>query len=230
MSHPHDANALFENDAQLKPLGEDLRKYQALADDAALNTTVAALKEKHGAEVHVVDSREAALKALLGSIPAGASISAAGSHTLTQIGYDAWAKEQKDHKDYKGLSLAKYGTPEGAELRRQGLAADVFFTSVCAISQEGELYAVDLTGTRTGGFLSSKHLVVVAGTQKIVKDHAAVLERTESYCLALESARVRDAYKIPGSQIVNAVQLNQKSPFEQKGRLTVILIKEALGY
>merc|ERR1711964_82480 len=110
------------------------------------------------------------------------------------------------------------------------LSADVFFTSVCAIAEDGELYAVDLSGTRVGGFLASKHLVVVAGTHKIVKDHAAVLERTEKYCLTMESARVRDAYKIPGSQIVNVVQVNQKSPMSGKGRLTVVLIKEALGY
>jgi hypothetical protein len=34
--------------------------------------------------------------------------------------------------------------------------------------QEGELYAVDLTGTRTGGFLASKQLVVVAGLNSYV--------------------------------------------------------------
>jgi hypothetical protein len=43
----------------------------------------------------------------------------------------------QDHRDFKAESLAKYGTPESGELRRQGLAADVFFTSVTAISQEG---------------------------------------------------------------------------------------------
>ena len=120
----------------------------------------AALEEKHKAKVVVVNTREEALKAALASIPKGASISAAGSHTLTQIGYDAWAKEQTEHRDFKALSLAKYGTPESADLRRQGLAADVFFSSVTAISQEGELYAVDLTGTRTGGFIPSKQLVI----------------------------------------------------------------------
>lgn len=106
----------------------------------------------------------------------------------------------------------------------------MFFTSVTAISQEGELAAVDLTGTRVGGFLAAKELVVVAGTQKIVPDHAAVLQRTNEYCLAVESARVRDAYKIPGSQIVNSVSMKGKSPFSPAPRLTVILIKHAYGY
>lgn len=149
---------------------------------------------------------------------------------MTQIGYDEWAKSQTSHRDFKADSLAKYGTAEGEDLRRQGFNADVFFTSVCAISEEGELYAVDLTGTRIGGFIGSKHLVVVAGTQKIVPNHEAVLERTHNYCLALESARARDAYKVPGSAITNVVQLNQKSPFSPSGRTTVILIKQQLGY
>ncbi len=108
----------------------------------------------------VVNTRQEALKAALEAIPAGASISAAGSHTLTQIGYDEWAKGQTAHRDFKAESLAKYGTPESGELRRQGLAADVFFSSVTAISTEGELYAVDLTGTRTGGFVPAKLLVI----------------------------------------------------------------------
>ncbi len=61
----------------------------------------AALKEKHKANVVVVNTRAEALAAALAAIPKGASISAAGSHTLTLIGYDEWAKKQTDHKDYK---------------------------------------------------------------------------------------------------------------------------------
>ncbi len=45
------------------------------------------------------------------------------------------------------------------------------------------------------------------GTQKLVADHEAILTREREYCLTVESARVRDAYKIPGSQIVNSVYL-----------------------
>ena len=111
-----------------------------------------------------------------------------------------------------------------------GLAADVFFSSVTAISEEGELYAVDLTGTRTGGFITAKHLVVVAGTQKIVKNHQEVLDRTEKFCLTMESARVRDEYKIPGSAINYIVSLKGKNPMSPNPRITVILVKEAIGY
>ena len=127
-SHVHDAEVLFKTDEQLASVAGEIKKYQILADDTSVAKTVAALQEHHGAEVHIVDSREEALKALIAAIPEGASISAAGSHTLTQIGYDDWAKLQTSHKDFKALSLVKYGTPEGVDLRRQGLSADVFFT------------------------------------------------------------------------------------------------------
>jgi hypothetical protein len=63
-----------------------------------------------------------------------------------QIGFEKWAKEQKDHRDFKAEALAA-NEPAG-ELRRQGLAADFFISSVSALTKEGELYAVDLTGTR----------------------------------------------------------------------------------
>jgi hypothetical protein len=105
-----------------------------------------------------------------------------------------------------------------------------FFLRVFLTHVQGELAAVDLTGTRVGGFLAAKELVVVAGTQKIVKDHAAIVQRTTEYCLAVESARARDAYKVPGSQIVNSVYMNGKSPFSPAPRLTVVLIKHAFGY
>jgi shikimate 5-dehydrogenase len=48
----------------------------------------AALQEKHKAKVVVVNNRQEALKALLETIPKGASISAAGSHTLTQVCFE----------------------------------------------------------------------------------------------------------------------------------------------
>lgn len=237
--HEFDAASLLASDEQLKVRAQELAHFRKLASEEQLQRTVAALKENHKAEVVVVNTRAEALEAVLKAIPKGASISAAGSHTLTQIGYDEWAKKNAEqraagdlentHRDYKAESLAKYGTPESGELRRQGLAADVFLSSVVAISEEGELYAVDLTGTRTGGFLASKHLLVVAGTQKIVKDHKAVLDRTHFYAYALESARVRIAYKIPASSINNVVQLNKANPFGGP-RLTVVLVKEELGF
>ncbi len=82
------------------------------------------------------------------------------------------------------------------EMRRQGLSADVFITSVSALTKEGELYAVDLTGSRTGGFLSSKNLIVVTGSNKIVADHAHAVQRTREFCLVVESARVRDVSQL----------------------------------
>ncbi len=63
-----------------------------------------------------------------------------------------------------------------------------------------------------------------------MRDHATVLDRTHNYCLAVESARVRDAYKIPGSAINHQVSLTATSPFSPGGRLTVVLVKEAVGY
>lgn len=81
-------------------------------------------------------------------------------------------------------------------MRRQGLGADVFITSVSALTKEGELYAVDLTGTRTGGFLGAKNLIVVVGSNKIVADHAEAVKRTREFCLPVESARVRDVCRV----------------------------------
>lgn len=163
----------------------------------------------------------------MAALPKGASISSAASQTLLEIGFAEWAKTQTDHKDFKALSLAQNND---AELRRQGLSADVFISSVCALSEEGEFTVADLTGSRTGGFLAAKSLLLVLGSNKIVPNHAALSERVYKCCLPLESARVRDAYKIPASSITNTVTLSNKSPFDPQPRLTVVLIKESAGF
>lgn len=131
MSHPHSASSLFEHDEQLKNHKALLAKWSKLADDATVAKTVAALQEKHGAKVVVVNTKEEALAAAIAAIPKvhlicwdlvtvvrvvlltfckqGASISAAGSTTLTEIGYDEWAKKQTAHRDFKAEVRKKRG-------------------------------------------------------------------------------------------------------------------------
>ena len=116
------------------------------------------------------------------------------------------------------------------------LCADYFVSSVSAVTLAGELLVCDLTGTRTGAFASTaKHLVLVVGAQKIVKDLAEARARQDEFCLAVcmcmyvcvsinlfvnqltietqvESARVRVAYKLPASKINNVVELRGANP------------------
>lgn len=118
-----------------------------------------------------------------------------------------------------------------AALYKEAHQAQYFFTSATAISEQGDITAADLTGTKTGAFsYAAGHLVVVCGTNKIVPSFSDAVKRTEEYCLPLESARARIAYNVPGSQMTNFVALRGANPFDPAPRVTVVFIKQVLGY
>lgn len=104
----------------------------------------------------------------------------------------------------------------------------MFLSSVSAVSQQGDIFAADLTGTRIGGWFAAKHMVVVLGTNKIVADEAEADKRLYDYQLKLESARVRVAYGVPASAVINKVAIRGSNPFGS--RSTVVIVKKSLGF
>lgn len=85
---------------------------------------------------------------------------------------------------------------DAAKLYRLGASADFFISSAAAITEDGHIHGVDASGTRLCGWVGgARELVIVAGTNKLVKDDAEAQERIERFQLKLESARCRVAYK-----------------------------------
>jgi hypothetical protein len=104
----------------------------------------------------------------------------------------------------------------------------LFLSSVSAVSQEGDLFAADLGGTRIGGWLVAKELVVVLGSNKIVANEAEAEKRLYDYQLKLESARVRVAYGLPASAVINKIAMRGGNTFGP--RSTVVIVKKSLGF
>lgn len=149
--------------------------------------------------VDVVDNKNQALEALVKHIPDGASVGQGGSTTLNEIGWPDYAKAHPDKwNNLHAKKLAETDQAKAAAIGVQEITADYFLTSVCAVTEHGTLVACDLTGTRTGAFPASaaKHLVVVVGAQKLVKDTHEARKRQEEFSLPVESARVRVVYKV----------------------------------
>jgi len=193
--------------------------------------TAKALEGK-GHKVKVVANEAEALSHIATLLKDGVSVSAGGSTTLTQIGFSEFLRAQGDRIDnIKGKAAAaaeKGNMPEHYALLAKGLTADLFFSSVTAVAESGEILGVDLTGTRVGGWITSKQLVLVVSTNKIVADLAETEKRLE-YQLKLESARVRVAYKVPASAAQNRLVIAGGNPFNP-GRIHVILIEKTLGF
>lgn len=154
------------------------------------------------------------------------------SRTLAEVGLIEYLKDN-DSKvtNYKGLAAKAAESGNMAEhyaLLAKGATADIFFSSVSAVTQEGDFFSADLTGTRIHGFLAAKQLVVVLGSNKIVTNEAEAEKRLYDYQLKLESARVRVAYKVPASAVINKVAIRAANPFGS--RTTVVVVKKSLGF
>jgi hypothetical protein len=127
--------------------------------------------------------------------------------------------------------LAEKDPAKMAELRRTiGTTVDYYLTSMAAVTEDGKLAHADLSGSKVGGVaFGAANVIVVVGTNKIVKDEDEAWTRTNEFALPAESARARDAYGVPASAIVNFEVLKAPSPFTPN-RIQVVLVNDALGF
>ena len=206
-------------------------KYSKTASPELLAKTVKALEAKKHI-VKVVKNEKEAQEYLQSLIPDGSSVSMGGSTTLDQIGFVEEIKKRDDKiTNYKGKAVAAMMTGDMAtygKLVHQGYLADTFLSSCSAISADGDLFVVDMTGSRWGGWASAGKLVVVTGSNKLVENEAEAEARIQ-YQYQLESARVRVAYKIPASQISNKVVMKNVNPMAPP-RVHVVIIEKSLGF
>eukprot|EP01129_Flabellula_baltica_P008701 TRINITY_DN348_c0_g2_i1.p1 TRINITY_DN348_c0_g2~~TRINITY_DN348_c0_g2_i1.p1 ORF type:complete len:228 (+),score=70.41 TRINITY_DN348_c0_g2_i1:153-836(+) len=219
----------LNSDEQLKSqyTEEQAQQYLSLASEESLEKTIAAL-QGFNYNVLVAENAEEALTKIKEVIPAGASMYNAGSTTLQQIGFTEYARES-EWDVIKSRMEAEEDPAKREQIRLEGITADYFVSSATAITEQGEITTCCLTGTRTVGFTSAKHLVVVAGTQKIVPDYEAAVDRTYKWSLDVESARVRVAFGVPASSVNFFSALRGNNPWGAN-RVTVVLIKEVLGF
>jgi len=214
-------------------------KFGVKASASAVDKAAAALTAKTH-KVTVVQDKAAALALLISLADSKKTYSGGGSTTLIEVGWIDWVKNHPEafghnFKAVAATAMAKGDWGTAGVAYKAGLSADLFFTSADAITEDGVIFAVDQTGTRTGGFAhTAGNLIVVVGANKIVPDDATARQRIEEWCLPLESARSRIAFAALGvkaSKISNVVELRSGNPFGAPQRIHVIIVKdEVLGF
>ncbi len=201
--------------------------WDRLPNDEIIEKTADEMR-KRNFEVDVVNNRVEALQKLLSIISDGSSVMNGSSTTLQEIGFIDYLKNNPDKWTNLHIPILKEkDVAKGVDLRRQSLLADYFLASANAISEEGVLFAVDQTGTRTGAFpFAAKHLVLVVGINKVSKDFETSMRRIREYVLPKENERALKAYGTGSSIGKWAIIEKEKIP----GRIKVILVKEKLGF
>ncbi len=202
--------------------------YDTIASDEQIEKTKQAL-EANGFTVIVAENGEAAKKAVLDLIPKGAEVLTNTSKTLEALELDKAINESGEYDSVRNKLNAMWGDPEKKrDQRKLGAAPDYTIGSVHAITETGEVFIASNTGSQLPGYAYGAGKVIwVVGAQKLVATHADAHRRLEEYVLPLESERARAAYGVPGSNISKLLIVSKEV---EEGRITIIIVKEKLGF
>lgn len=193
--------------------------------DEQLEKVMAALRV-NGIDAVVVDSGVAAKEYVQSLIPKGAEVMTMTSVTLDQTGISDLINKSGEYKANREIMWSQEATLD--EKKRAGNLADWTVGSVHAITEDGQVLIASNTGSQLPAYAySSDHVVWVVGIQKIVKNLDEGMKRIYEYVLPLESERARKAYGVAGSYVSKLLVFNREP---RLGRITVLFVKEVLGY
>ena len=165
----------------------------------------------------------------------GKTVGFGGSITLQDLGvYDMLAKHNACHWHWP---KAGHAVPE---VIKAAAAADIYLTSVNALSENGEMVNIDGTGNRVASTLFGHEKVYfVVGINKIEADLAAAIDRARNVASPLNAKRLgrKTPCAVKGDKcydcnsperICNGMVVH----FKKMGScaMEVVLVKENLGY
>ena len=196
------------------------------ADETVLGKTADALRE-NGFEVYLVESGDDARKKVVEILPSGAEVLTVTSKTSESINLAAEINESGRYVSLRNKLSTMNRETQAAEMNKVGASPEWVVGSVHAVTQDGKILIASASGSQLPAYsYGARRVIWVVGSQKIVKDIDEGMKRIYEHTLPLESERARKAYGVPGSS-VNKILIMQK---ERPGRITIILVKEALGF
>ncbi|UGQ13440.1 lactate utilization protein [Yinghuangia sp. ASG 101] len=160
-------------------------------------------------------------------IPEGASVFTAASETLRLSGIDADINSGDRYRAVKPRVLGMDRATQADEIRRLLAGPDVVVGSVAAVTETGSLVIASGSGSQLPSYAGgAARVILIVGAQKVVPDLDTALLRVHEYALPLEDARARVAYGVPSA--VNRLLVLNAEPLP--GRVTVLLLREAIGF
>jgi hypothetical protein len=199
--------------------------WDRIADEKTLEKTVSALRSKN-IEIIVAENGNEAKEKLLSMIKEGSTVMEASSTTLKQIGAHEVINESGRFVPLNKEISKENDSAKRAELRRALPSPDYAVGSVHAVTEDGQMLIASASGSQLPSYsFTAKKVILAVGIQKIVKNVDMGTRRIYEHSLPMETERMMKAYGIPSS--VNQILIMEKSI---PGRITVIFIKERLGF
>ena len=202
------------------------QRFAAVADDARVTRTVAALEANGFSVLHAANADEAK-RIVLGLIPAGSQVHQGASQSLEVSGIAEEIERSGRYEPLRPRMFSMDRETQADEIRRLTSSPDVMLGSVHAVTETGSLLTASMGGSQLGPYVSGAgKVILVVGTQKIVSDLEEGLRRINEYAFPLEDARAQAAYGIHSA--VNKVLIINREIVP--GRITVVLVDEVLGF
>lgn len=204
--------------------------------DERIQRTMEAL-QRNNMKPYYAENREQLFDIVRELVKEDKLITAGGSVTLEESGVKALLMDE-----FKGIYLdrSEGKTPEEVEdILHKAFVSDSFFASSNAVTEEGELYNVDGRGNRVSAMIyGPRQVVLIIGTNKIVKDMDEAVKRVEQVAAPKNTKRLHSGTpceitgncahcRSDGRICCSYVRMGQQ---RVPDRIKVIIVNETLGY
>ena len=182
---------------------------------------------------YYAEDREAALKQALALIPDGSSVTMGGAMSAHEIGLVKALKSGS----YNFIDRDAYADRRAAMLAAYD--ADVFLSSVNAMTEDGELVNIDGNANRVSAIAQGpKKVVFIVGMNKVCSDLDGAMKRARNVAAPINAQR----FGLSTPCAKTGACMNCKSPdticcqflitrySKHKDRIHVILVNDSLGF
>jgi hypothetical protein len=205
--------------------GNENPDFTSPAPEATIQNVAAALRANN-IDAQVVDSGEDARRLLVELVPEGAEVHSGKSKTLQDLGLFEEFFESGRYESVQGRYMKMDRQTQGREIRKLTAAPDYMLGSVQAVTEGGDLVVASASASQLGPYASGAgRLILVVGSQKIVRDLEQAMRRIEQKVFPYEDALVRERMNI--STFIGKLLIIRREWID--GRVTVILVREAVG-
>jgi hypothetical protein len=196
------------------------------ATDAQLQRAAAALTD-HGLSVEIVDTIADARTRVGELLPTDESVFTSSSETLRLSGITEDVDDSGRFRSTRQQLAELDATAPADERMKLGAIPAVIVGSVHAVTEDGHVVAGSFTGSQLGPYAAGAGKVIwVVGAQKVVADLDTALRRLRTYSYPREDDRLRSAYGIGSALNKTLIVSGETAP----GRITVILVRDAVGF
>lgn len=201
-------------------------EFTRLASEERIQRTARAL-EQNNIQVLIADDGAEAKRMFFELVPEGAEIFLGASVTLEQLGIKDEVDSSGKYDALRPKMHAMDRAIQGREIRKLGAGPDYAAGSVHAVTEDGSVLIASNSGSQLGPYaVGAGKVIWVVGAQKLVNDLEEGMRRLQEYTVPLEEVHMQQLY----NSHTNLSKLLIVNKEVRPGRITMIIVKEELGY